>query len=85
MKYKFRAECIHDVAQFLIQSSKVIANLNTQQDNDGFRDVIVTFDSHLELSEIMDLIEKIEDGHVMCETVKPIEKYTGERTYKSKK
>lgn len=75
-KYKFRAECSIDVERLEnVIPSKFNVNLIKQ----GFPDVEVEFDSYLSLSEIIDLMKTIEDGHVMYETVKPIEQYTGQR------
>lgn len=80
MKYQFRAECRHDAERFYEENSEAIANL-TITPWEGFPDVDVTFESHLELNEIIELMKDIDDGHVMYQTVKPIDEYTGERDY----
>jgi hypothetical protein len=37
--------------------------------------------SSLALDDLLAIIDDIEDGHVMYETIQPIEHYTGERDY----
>jgi ABC-type uncharacterized transport system permease subunit len=80
MKYKFRAECSQDAEQFKHENREAISDYEIQK-VEGYPDVYVTFDSYLELSEIIELMRDIDDGHVMYQTVKPIEEYTGERNY----
>ncbi len=40
---------------------------------------VMELTSTLTLEELLDVIWQLEDGHVMYETVQPIERYTGER------
>lgn len=44
-------------------------------------DTLFTFHSDLSLEQIIEVLAKIEDGHVMLETVNLADKYTGERDY----
>jgi hypothetical protein len=45
----------------------------------GVPDVVVTFDTSSSLSEIKQKLREVPDSHVMLQTVKPINEYTGER------
>jgi len=84
MKYKFRAECSNDALMFRENTVSLMDNFNiTTQDIDGLAipDVDVEFESNLTLDEIIDKMKDVIDGHVMFQTVKPIEEYTGERDY----
>lgn len=67
MKYKFRAECSQDAEQFKQENREAISDFEIVP-VEGFPDVDVTFDSHLELSEIIELMRDIDDGHVMYQT-----------------
>lgn len=79
MKYKLRAECSHDIEQF--KQWMEGDTWNHQQDKDqNFPDVELTFDSALSQEKINSVLRLIPDSHVMIETLKPIEEYTGERT-----
>jgi len=80
IKYKCRAECEEDILKFWdnniddVSDLEIFSSLNPLE-------VEATFNSPLELSEIIKLMENIFDGHVMYQTVKPIDEYTGERDY----
>ena len=82
--YKFRAECIQDVDLFTILIGELATNLKTEMDFpelDWAADVVVTFDSELPIEEIIIIMNGVDDGHVLYQTVQPIEKYTGARDY----
>ena len=84
MKYKFRAECSHDALTFRDNTIGLTENFTIiPQDIEGspIPDVDVEFDSEMSLDEIIDEMREVIDGHVMLQTVKPIEEYTGERDY----
>jgi hypothetical protein len=84
MKYKFRAECSYDALTFIDKTTGLTYNFEIkQQDIDGslIPDVDVIFESDLSLDEIRDKIREVIDGHVMLQTVKPIDEYTAERDY----
>lgn len=81
MTYKFRAECEIDAEQFQEENVDVISDLEINIIDVDFPDVHVTFESELSLEEIIDRMIIIPDGHVMYQTVQPIEKYTGNRNY----
>jgi hypothetical protein len=78
--YRFRAECEHDVDMLralLGQQVKRIAKLNEAP----FPDNEVEIHVALSLEELRDVMRKVEDGHVMVQTVAPRDIYTGERDY----
>ena len=77
MKYKFRAECSNDVVQFITNTRNKLYNYNMQTIQAP--DVEFEFETKMELHEIIAILMNITDGHVMYQTVQPLEKYTGER------
>ena len=80
IEYKFRAECEHDVELFYNENKDTIYNLKYIESDLPFSiDAIATFESRLDLKQIISLMKKLPDTHVMCETVKPINEYTGIR------
>ena len=66
MKYKLRAECLHDLEQFIykaksygkIEVTWIIPNVKYK------------FYSQLTLEELQDIIESIPDSHVMARSLK---------------
>lgn len=80
-EYKMRAECSVDVGRFLIQVGCLsISSKMMEIDGAYIPDMEVTFTSRLSLAQLQKEIAKIEDGHVMFESLNIAEKYTGERT-----
>jgi hypothetical protein len=76
MTYKLRAEFFLDVFTF-IESFKP---LTYKIIKDGvLPDVEFEFDSDCNIDSIINAIEQLEDCHVMAQTIKPINEYTGER------
>ncbi len=80
MTYKLRAECSHDVAEFIQKSHGQMKNFKMERDK-LFPDVVFKFESDLPLNKIILTLRDIEDSHVMYQTVKPIKQYTGKRNY----
>jgi len=80
MKYKFRAECAEDAYRFEAKNRDAILNMQITP-TEGIPDVEVTIDCELKKSEIILLMKEIADGHVMYQTVLPINEYTGHRNY----
>lgn len=82
MRYKLRSECLSDVQKaidaFNIQLKTATI---TFIDSKNIPDCEFEFDTDLALDEIIMRLQDIEDSHVMYQTVKPIEKYTGERDF----
>lgn len=79
MKYKLRAECAHDVEQFIKKMEGYTWNHKVLPIV-GYPDVEFTFDSAVNRERIQSILRTIPDSHVMIETLKPLDKYTGERT-----
>ncbi len=77
-QYRMRAECMLDVARFMLQAegqmSQCLANRITM-----FPDVIVDFKTLLSLKSIKNILKSVVDGHVMLQTVALKEEYTGNR------
>ncbi len=44
-------------------------------------DALVVIDTNVSLDMTREIMRRVSDGHVMAETVAPIEEYTGDRTY----
>jgi hypothetical protein len=76
MYYKFRAECLQDANRFL--DAIECSNVAIQKDKE-LPDVEATFNSLLSSEELLEHAKDLEDGHVILETLQPIESYTGER------
>tara|TARA_R110000868_G_scaffold275187_1_gene534865 strand:- start:177 stop:440 length:264 start_codon:yes stop_codon:yes gene_type:complete len=82
--YKFRAETLIDIELFKIQAGGHISNLKAipnDPETSTFPDITITFDSEMPIENLIYIMRKVEDGHVMFQTLKPIEEYTGERDY----
>lgn len=75
--YKFRAECLTDVLQFMEQAKGKVRGYSIE--NDYIPDVEVEIVSSHSKSELLQLFENIIDAHVMIDTFESIHKYTGER------
>ncbi|MEK2647391.1 hypothetical protein [Bdellovibrio sp. BCCA] len=78
--YKMRAECRTDVSRMM--SVVQFSDLNIKPitiDGREFPDVEVTFDSKMDLKEIISKLNKIPDGHVMAESINFLEHYDGTR------
>ena len=80
MEYKCRAECMHDVMRLITIGKESISIIDMEVVR-GVPDVEVIFNSSLNLQEIIELMAEIPDSHVMYQTVKPTEFYTGKRDY----
>ncbi len=75
--YKLRAECVQDILNFINQLVNHGIKANFGSINTLYNELV--FDSKITREQIMALVRKVEDGHVMLQTIQPIEKYTGER------
>lgn len=77
---KLRAECLADVVRL---TQKIGFNQGKVTTFEGRPDVEFEFVTNLGLETILRLIAQIEDGHVMYETIQPIQDYTGDRGQRS--
>ncbi|MFN6572666.1 CHAT domain-containing protein [Dendronalium sp. ChiSLP03b] len=78
--FKFRAECDHDVNELDKLIGKHVKKIIKVRES-LLPDVEVEIYVNLSLNELRNAMRKIEDGHVMVQTVAPKDKYTGERNY----
>jgi hypothetical protein len=80
MNYKLRAESLNDVVQFIQNEYSHMKNFNMKRD-ELFPDVDFEFETDLTLDEIIFKLKNINDSHIMYQTIKPINEYTGTRNY----
>lgn len=80
MEYKLRAECSNDVLLFVALCGTKLTNFSMKE-WEGYPDVDFVFTTDLSITEIINLMKTIDDSHVMIETVRPINEYTGIRDY----
>jgi hypothetical protein len=81
--YKFRAECTADSKNVNTSLLPWLSDWKEER-YDGCPDVEVSFNisnSGPTFGEILWLINRIDDCHVVIDTLLPTEKYTGERDY----
>jgi hypothetical protein len=76
--YKLRAEGLNDFLSFL-QTGMYMRMKSFTIEPIGVPDVVVSFVTDASLSEIKSKLREVQDSHVMLETIKPINEYTGER------
>lgn len=76
--YKLRAEGLNDFLSFL-QTGMYMKMKSFTIEPIGVPDVVVSFVTDASLSEIKSKLKEVPDSHVMLETIKPINEYTGER------
>ena len=78
--FRFRGEFYHDAAsaQDAIMGTGWLLSFKTELMYKA--DPLCTVEVFGSLGDVLAALETITDGHVMCETIQPIEQYTGERT-----
>lgn len=81
--YKLRAECSDDIDKLreLVDDIDIVYFKRHKIGDQFISDCTIEFTTKLMLKDIRSVIAKIEDGHVMRQTVQPIDLYTGERDY----
>ncbi len=79
--YKFRAECVSDVSKLidLMVTENIKSSVQVVGNNRDFPDCEVVMQTDCDLNDIRSFIGKLTDGHVILETIKPIDDYTGKR------
>lgn len=75
--FKLRAECLHDVLLLLNKIGKKTYGFKIVRD--FFPDVEFEFLSTMTSDEILAILSRQVDSHVMMDTFKPFDEYTGER------
>jgi len=76
--YKLRAECLDDVLLLIKKIPSNVWGIKIIQWG-PMPDFEFEFKSRLTLDEILAILRKQVDSHVMMETLKPSDEYTGER------
>ena len=79
--YKLRADCAADfaaLASLVAESPHGFAAISALRAG-AFPVCVIEITTTATLAELRALLATIDDGHVMLETVQPIERYTGER------
>ena len=74
--FKLRAECLHDVLLLYKKVANDIWAIKIEQFG-ILPDVDFEFKTTKTIGEILDILMKQTDSHVMIETLKPFDEYTG--------
>lgn len=78
--FKLRAECLDDVLQFIHKMPTNVWEMKIVQVGQ-LPDVEFEFKTTLTLNEVLSILSRQTDSHVMMETLRPFDKYTGERCF----
>ena len=78
--FKLRAECLDDVLLLIHRMPKSVWEMRIVQVSQ-LPDVEFEFKTNLTLDEILAILSKQVDSHVMMDTLRPIDEYTGERCF----
>lgn len=84
MKFKLRAECQIDISNFLQKAEESGYKIELAEGGkmeDGFPDAELTFSSNESAENLRLVADSVVDGHVMAQTLQPLEEYTGVRVY----
>ena len=76
--FKLRAECLNDVLLLIKKMPKNVWGIKIIQWG-PMPDVDFEFKSRKTKDEIMEILKKQVDSHVMMDTLEPFDQYTGER------
>jgi len=82
--YKMRCECFPDVLVFqqLFVRKSPDEKMEFHVDVDRpLGETVITFKTVMTRKDILKLLHRIPDAHVMWQTVQPVGKYTGERDF----
>ncbi|MBT4361428.1 MAG: hypothetical protein HOD11_10725 [Candidatus Marinimicrobia bacterium] len=80
--YRCRAEIEADVDELVkILPPKYSHTVKVMRSNPLFPDVVVDIITPLMVDQLRDVMRKVADGHVMVQTVAPLDYYTGERDF----
>ncbi len=78
--HKFRAECEADVDELIkILPQDYSHTLKVMRADPIFPDVVVDIITPLTVPQLESLMRQVTDGHVMLQTVAPLDYYTGDR------
>lgn len=76
-KYKMRAECMIDAGRFIQKAAGLVDKVIIKA-HKKFPDVTIEFSSS-KIDDVKFKLTQVVDGHVMYETLMPVELYTGSR------
>lgn len=79
--FKFRAECLHDVVELLKIMPCYCYNIRTI----GVPDVEMEFSCDAFRDEVVAYMDQIPDSHVMIQTLRDADEYTGKRYVEGEK
>lgn len=82
--YKMRVECFADLQRFIEVNYRILHDINitpVELDGTPVPDVDCSFSAKESLESLRDVLRMVPDGHVMVQTIQPIEAYTGERDW----
>ncbi len=77
--YRFRAECRADVERLRALLPDI--DYTIQAYADGIPDVDVLLETHMEMETIRTVMKRVDDAHMMVETINTAHEYTGARWY----
>jgi hypothetical protein len=81
MFYKLRAECSQDISNFISKEHSKMLTFSMLKTAIEDQECEFIFEMDESLSEIVLSLQKIENAHVMYQTVNYLTEYTGERNY----
>ena len=73
--FSFRAECQVDVDSFLQKSQESVIKLTVTKNvkvTNGFPDVEIEFESEATLEDLIEVMRKVQNGHVMYQTLRQV-------------
>lgn len=76
--YKLRAECLNDALLLIDKMPNNVWGMRIEQWG-PMPDIEFEFKSRLTLDEILAILSTQVDSHVMMDTLRPFEEYTGKR------
>lgn len=82
--YNLRAECLADALRLVQSIAPTIHEFGIARGDADSPDVEVTLtvsSTTISLAKLRRACNRVVDGHVMAQTVRPAENYTGERDY----
>ena len=80
--YKLRAETVNDILRLVVQLDQLrTGDMFVTMDKDGLPDCELEIVTWYDLDRMRSYCREIPDGHVMLQTIRLKEKYTGIRDY----
>ena len=80
--YKLRAETVTDLLRLVVQMSEIrVGDMFVTMDKDGLPDCELEIVTWYDLDRMRSYCREIPDGHIMLQTIRLKENYTGIRDY----